>query len=176
MIGAQSKMKLNKQQKVIIGIFGLALLGLLYDRVFLLPQGAGADPMQDANSRRTGLILTVNNIPEQPTADTGLKARLNERLPGDTLDISQVRDAFTPPSDWLGSGGSGDSGQLAENMAFKEKYRLQAIMFQGEVKAVFMNDEIVRKGDIVDGYELVELNETSATFAIDGVRTVLLLD
>ncbi len=88
----------------------------------------------------------------------------------------KVRDAFTPSSDWLASQEPNDSGPTVENQAFKQKYRLQAIMFQGEVKAVFMNDEIVRIGDSVDGYELVELNETSATFAIDGIRTVLLLD
>jgi hypothetical protein len=169
-------MKLNKQQKVIIGVFGLASLGLMVDRVFLLPKGAGAGPMEDASSRRTGLILTVNTIPEESTAGTGLKDRLNERLPGETLDLSKVRDAFTPVSDWLGSREPNDSGPTVENLAFKQKYRLQAIMFQGEVQAVFMNDDIVRKGDIVDGYELVELNETSATFAIDGIRTVLLLD
>ena len=61
-------------------------------------------------------------------------------------------------------------------MDFKKKYQLQAIMFQGGAEAVFMNDEIVHKGDIVDGYELVELNESSATFVLNGIRTVLLLD
>ena len=169
-------MTLNKQQKVIIGIFGLALLGLLYDRVVLLPKSAGADPMEDANSRRTGLILAVNTIPGEATTDVGLKERLNERLPAETLDVNHVRDAFTPSSDWLAGGGPNGPGPATENVEFKKKYRLQAIMFQGAVQAVFMNGEIIRKGDMVDGYELVELTETSATFALDGVRTVLLLD
>jgi len=169
-------MKLNRQQKVIIGIFTLALLGLLCDRVFLLPQGAGADPLGNARNRRAGLTLTVSTLPEEPTAGTGLKDRLNERLPGEILDLSRVRDAFTPQTDWLASGEPNASGPTVENQEFKQKYRLQAILFQGEVKAAFMNDEIVRKGDIVDGYELVELSETSATFAIDGIPTVLLLD
>jgi len=170
-------MTLNKQQKVIIGVFGLALLGLLYDRVVLLPKSAGADPTEDANSRRTGLILAVNTtIPGESTTDMGLKERLNERLPAETLDVNHVRDAFTPSSDWLAGGGPNGSTPATEDVEFKKKYRLQAIMFQGAVQVVFMNGEIIRKGDMVDGYELVELTETSATFALDGIRTVLLLD
>ena len=169
-------MKLTKQQKVITGIFGLALMGLLFDRVYLLPQGAGADPMEESKVRHTGLILAADTIPEESAAGTGLKQRLNERLPGETLDVSTVRDAFAPSSEWLVRRVGEDSGQTVENMEFKKKYHLQAIMFQKEVKAVFMNDEIVRLGDVIDGYELVELTETSATFSVDGIWTVLLLD
>ena len=169
-------MKLTKQQKVITGIFCLALMGLLFDRVYLLPQGAGADPMEEANARRPGLILAVNTIPEESAAGMGLKQRLNERLPGEILDVSTVRDAFTPSADWLVRRGGDGSAPVMENMDFKKKYHLQAIMFQKEIKAVFINDEIVRVGDVIDGYELVELNETSATFSVDGIWTVLLLD
>ena len=169
-------MKLNKQQKLIMGVFGLALMGLLFDRVFLLPKGASADPREEADARRTGLILAVDTIPEESAAGMGLKQRLNERLPGEIVDVSTVRDAFTPSADWLVHGGGDDPGQVMENMDFKKKYRLQAIMFQKEIKAVFMNDEVIRLGDAIDGYELVELSETSATFSVDGIWTVLLLD
>ena len=106
----------------------------------------------------------------------GLKQRLNERLAGETLDVSTVRDAFTPSSEWLVRRGGDGTGRAVENMDFKKKYQLQAIMFQKEIKAVFINDEIVRVGEAIDGHELVELTETSATFSVDGIWTVLLLD
>jgi len=169
-------MKLTKQQRAIIAIFGLALMGLLFDRVFLLPKGAGADPMEKAQARRTGLMLAVDTIPEESAAGMGLKQRLNERLAGETLDVSTVRDAFTPSSEWLVRRGGDGTGRAVENMDFKKKYQLQAIMFQKEIKAVFINDEIVRVGEAIDGHELVELTETSATFSVDGIWTVLLLD
>lgn len=169
-------MKSNRQQKLVMGLFCLALLGLAYDRIFLLPQGAEADPSEDAKAQRTGLLLAVGTIPEDSTTGTELKNRINEHLPAETLDLSQVRDAFVPLADWLGASDPNGPSQTVEHLEFKQKFRLQAIMFQSEMKAVFMNDEIIHIGDRVEGYQLVDLTATSATFELDGIRTVLLLD
>lgn len=170
------QMKLTKQQKVIIGIFALALLGLVCDRVFLLPRQARANAKGSVQTRDSGLILAVNPIPEEQTEGMGLKDRLNERLPDDMIDVSQVRDAFTPSSDWLAVGGAAGTKPVVEDLDFKRKYQIQAIVFQDDLKAVFVNDKVVRVGDTIDGYELVKLSEKAATFSVDGIWTEVLLD
>ena len=169
-------MKLNTQQKVIIGIFALALVGLVCDRVFLLPRQVAAQATDQINARKSGFIFAVNPIPEESDADVGIKDRLNERLPDETLDVNQVRDAFTLSSGWLANQRLDHTTSTTEDTAFKQEYHLQAIMFQDEIKAVYMNDKVVRIGDSVDGYELVALSETSATFSVNGVRIELRLD
>ena len=169
-------MTLTKQQKVIIGIFVLALVGLVCDRVFLLPRQARAQATSSAKTRNSGLILAIDAIPEESAGSMGLKARLNERLPGETLDVSQARDAFAPSSDWLGSQAVDGAKPVVESLDFKQKYRLQAIVFQDDIKAVFVNEKVVHLGGSIDGYELVKLSEKAATFSVNGIWTELRLD
>ena len=169
-------MKVNTQQKVIISIFVLALVGLLCDRAFLLPKQVSAKATEDGDVPDSRLIFALDSLAEVSEEDWGIKQRLNEHLPSDTLDVNQLRDAFTLPSDWLASGRSAHAKSVGEGKDFKKEYPLQAIMFQDEVKAVFMNDKVVRVGDTVDGYELVALSETTAVFSMNGTLIELLLD
>ncbi len=168
-------MKLTKQQKGVIGIFCLALIALACDRLFLLPKGANAGS-RGAALPQAQLVLTGDSLSQESTPGSGLGERLHALIPDDALDFNGIRDAFSRSNNWQGNGASNGPSQTEAITVFKQTYQLRAIIYRDDLKAVFINDEQVRIGDRLGGFELIALDELSATFANDDGQIVLRLD
>ena len=169
-------MTLTKQQKILIGVFVCVLVGLVCDQTLLLPEGAGAETVEGSPIKRPSVsAMTVPSLPTTPAASAQLKERMEALLPDGELDLTAARDAFMLPAAW--SGGRNQSAVGSKVSEFRKKYRLKALILDGQEQAAFVGEEFVRIGQVLDGFRLVELDENSATFVaegeFDGGRVVL---
>ena len=160
-------MTLTKQQKVLIGVFVCVLIGLICDQTLLLPEGAGAETVEDVRIERPPVsAMTVPSLPTTPAASARLKERLDALLDDDELDLAAARDAFMLSAAW--SGGRKQSAEGPKVSEFVKKHRLKALILHGQERAAFVGEEFVRIGQVLDGFRLVELDENSATFVAEG--------
>ena len=165
--GVVLRMTLTKQQKVFIGIFVCVLVGLVCDRTLLLPEGVGAETVQDNRIERPPIsAMTMPSLPTTPAASAQFKERLDALLPDDDPVMTAARDAFTLSAAW--SGGRKQNVEGSEVSKFRKKHRLKALILHGRGQAAFVDEEFVRIGQVLDGFQLVELDENSATFVAEG--------
>jgi len=165
-------MKLNKRQKTFIGIFGIAFCGLICDRAFLLPQGAGADPLAEAvPEAAAGILDPVPSDPIGPNDAFGY--RLQRAVPA--ASDRSARDAFVLSPSWLRSLESDveDMSKAAILRDFTQHHQLKAVVLHNQVKAAYVDDAYVAVGEAIDGFTLVAVDAASATFAAFGKQVVL---
>jgi hypothetical protein len=176
-------MKLSKQQKTGLTLLAIALIALVVDRVFL---GGGSVPAEASASPNEGPVEPVLEPVDRPEADSPSPTiRLIDRLETlwsqKDLDISQARNVFTLPASWRAEmlPAKPVDRPLAKQDAvtlFLTNHQLQAVVISDQTRCVTINDQILYLGDELDGFELVAVQEDSASFELGTKRAVLRLE
>lgn len=174
-------MKVTKQQKIAMGLLGLAVVAFLGDR-FVLGGGEASTEVAEA--------VTPANGPASTTADTG-EAQASAGLPmaalarkmeaicvAEGLTPGVSADAFTPPTSWLPAPearpdtpqGPVVSSRVAD---FRGKHKLTALMKTGKSGQglAVVNGHALRVGDVYEGLVVRSITERSITLG-DGAGDI----
>lgn len=165
----------SHRRRMFVVLFCIALVGLLADRLFILPRSAGArdeavNEQPDENYMLETTYAPLVTPKTQQVADRLASLCTSERILEGTLT-----DAFALPEAWMAQvdpNGSlmGRSDKVAE---FKNRYELSAVAENSGEYCAFINDKRYRVGQVLSGFTLVAVDEGSATFEADGLRFVL---
>ena len=169
-------MKLTGRQKLYLGILVVAMVGLFYDRLFILPQDAKAQAVDETAEflvQTTGLSESVS----EPDSEKTLSERLDELIPDDRLSDVDRRDIFTAGRGWSHSMTPDDTHAMSQTVikTFQTRHKLRAIILTDTHTQVYVDDRVIGLGKSLDGFTLVAADETSATFAGQGLQIVLRL-
>jgi len=168
-------MALAKRQKALIGIFGLGLLGLAVDRVFLRPQGGPG-----AASAETSEIYTVPTSPtdDAPSASEEAQSpsvaeRLDRLWPDWEPNAVEARDPFSLTPLWLDNAQAGPPAVPDPGAEFAKAHPLVAVVMDGRQSHVLISDRFLTLGGQIDGYTLVSVGPKSAVLERQGEQIVL---
>ncbi len=81
---------------------------------------------------------------------------------------SPARDVFSPPDSWLPLEKPVVSAEVAQGPSveeFRHAHKLTAVVRAGRNSQIFMGEQIVHLGQSVDGFRLVNVTESTATFS-----------
>ena len=189
--------KLTKERKVYMAIFGLGLAALAVDRMFFSPAPAGAAPEPPTGAPGATPPAqkppATADLPAGPSFGERLAARaswgryaVTPRGPG--FLFPTVHDAFVAPEAWVGKRTAVEpaEGPVPE-AEFVQKHKLSTVakgpmqcMAIVDTKTYWSRSKTSRaegKTPLLDGYELVDVKDgddaQSATFERDGVRVML---
>jgi len=182
-------MKLSRQQKIYLAILALVLGALLVDRLFRsrqpAPAEANAEPETVAVEASTysdplpgETIPAMMDLPDPNSQPPSIKLaqQLEILLPDECLDLDQARDAFSLPAAWLDElCAPNPLGQADAAARFAKSHQLKAVLIDGQNSSALVDDHLLRLGQELDGFKLVAVNESSATFAAGTKRVILKL-
>jgi hypothetical protein len=164
-------MTLSTHQRLLIGLLLLAGAGLTCDQFFILPKSSEATPIEQTTS------LVMNNVPEESHLTTGFKTRLDKRLPTDQIDFTHTRNAFSVTSAWQPPTQPEEVKQPNPHLAgFNKSHRLKAVMIHKNHQVAFVDDDMLRLGDSLDGFTLIDITENAVTFSTGTEQVSLYLD
>ncbi|MFQ6036850.1 MAG: hypothetical protein ACE5NM_13505, partial [Sedimentisphaerales bacterium] len=104
----------------------------------------------------------------------GLTQQLEILLPDEYLDLDQARDAFSLPAAWLDElRAQNPLGQADAAARFAKSHQLKAVLIEGKMREAYVDDHLLRPGQELDGFKLVTVNPSSATFEA-GTKQVIL--
>lgn len=167
-------MRLSKRQKVCVAILALGLGALVVDRALLRPQGGPAEASADSIQAPAERVVAATEYPDIQPSTMKLIRQLETLCPDDSLDLGQVRDAFSLPASWLAEV-SPASRPLSQETRFAKSHQLRAVAVQNQARGAWVNDYFLIIGQELDGFKLVSVDEDCATFAAGGKRVVLRL-
>ena len=156
-------MKLTKERKIYAGLFVVAACVFVGDQIFSGPKEAAASTDQ-------AVVATARPPHAAPPASTAsthsrITNQLAQRLR--TLDHDQALSA-TALSDPFKLSKAWDNGSdaLADGRAwsFNQKHHLTAVMVSGGRGTAIIDGQLVRLGQSIDGFKLVEVSTKSAVF------------
>jgi hypothetical protein len=158
-------MKLTKERKVLVGILAVAGCALVWDQCF-------SGPEADAPAGAEAALVAPVGAPAKP-APTAMGSveqtppllRLTEKLQAvdreQQLSITPLSDPFKIPAAWTGPGAVFEG----TGATFAQRHHLTAIMVSGARRgSAIIDGELVRVGQTLDGYKLVEVTTRSAVF------------
>ncbi len=168
-------MNLSKRQKILLGVFLIGLAGLVADRTILRPQGgpqaASAEfsaPAPKA-ARHPGSTPGDENLPTRAP----LAERLNNLLPDRENGSAELRDPFSLPVSWPGSGAANKEKIPDAAATFARTHQLKAVVVQGDDVSARIDDGFLVPGQTIDGFQLVSVDYHSAVFEREGKQVVL---
>ncbi len=172
-------MRLSKRQKVCSAILVMALGASIVDRALLSPKSAPGEAPAYSDQAPGEPIHAAMEPPDSGSQSPTMKlARQLETLcPDDSLDLGQVRDAFSLPASWLAEVSPASrplSGQDAVTM-FAKSHQLRAVVVQNQARGALVDDHFLIIGQELDGFKLVAVDEDCAAFEAGGKRVVLRL-
>jgi hypothetical protein len=164
-------MKITRQQKIYGAVLGLALAAWGIDAaasgkdsaVRPAAPGAGAG----GNPAKSPVIAgrTAEGLPSQSVAV--FSAKLQTFVDADG-NLPETRDAFRPSELWISDAGRGKDVTV---QAFLQAHQLKTVISSDRIKAVVVDSSLLKLGDEIDGFRLVEISSMSARFSSGG-RTV----
>lgn len=172
-------MRLTKERKAYVAIFGLGLVALVADRLFFTPAGASA-AAPDAAPESTQ-ALAAPHAPSEAAPEAPAGPSFAERLAKQAnWPQAPVRDAFIAPVAWVGQrvAAAGEKEVVTET-AFRLKYKLTAAMVGGAKGGVaVLGGRTYPLNEVIDGYTLVEIHAErgkapEAVFDHEGTRLTL---
>lgn len=156
--------KLTKLQKVLLSIAAAGMIVVIYDQ-FGGPVQADASGTQEEPASPVAAVAPSQAAPAQTTATPSIGAQLREMNPGAALP----RDPFAPTA-------SGQPVQPAvASSTFAERYRMTGTIVSGNARSAIINGTLVRRGQSIEGYRLIEVSAGSATFESGNERVTLRL-
>lgn len=178
-------MTLSKRQKVLSAVGAALLVVGVVDRFFLGADALGpstaaaADGVDAMNAAPLSLVSPTALVPESRLRTrrsrlAGCLARLAREE--DPLAPEDRRDPFCPPPRWLPQDESLQLVQgpgLEKARAFVAAHKLRAVMLDTAGCCAIVDDELLRIGQVLDGFELVSVTKHSAVLTSDGARVTL---
>jgi hypothetical protein len=174
-------MKLTKKQKGYVAVLVVALAAFLADRLLFPPAAADADVLENPSDlliKPVGGVAKAAPAPQRNPYRVDLLAeRLTVAASEHRLELSNVRDAFVPSAAWV----SGPKVIMHDNAAesaaaFRDKYKLTAILVGSNGATAIINGRSVKVGQRLGGFTLKSIGNRSTTFAAGENRVELLLD
>ena len=176
-------MNKTRERAILVGVLGLAGVGLLFDRVVLSsgvtgPSESSAGVLSPAPEL---LLITPDaSAPDQPantvqTPASQLAERLRAVRASEAVsDFDSGRDAFVPDKHWGGKQQAVqapiDDDKKRDAEAFGQAHRLDAVMVIGDQRCAVIDGRTLFVGQSLDGFELLEVNERTAVFESNGLR------
>lgn len=154
-------MKLTKERKIYGGLFLVALCALIGDQVFSGPSRAAAADSEVVAS------APVHTAPAAtPVAHSAITNQLAQRLRtldhDQALSASALSDPFKVSKIW---DGAADGPTVNRIWAFNQRHHLTAVMVSGaRGGSAIIDGELVRLGQSLEGFKLIEVSTRSATF------------
>lgn len=136
-------MKWNKQQKIAVGLLGVAVAAFLGDR-FVLGGGSAEEDLLIAPTGSTALVGSAGGSHSKRwsgdcvgvAADGALARKMEEICAAEGLKPGHSGDAFAPPPQWFPEApalADGTAAPVVSSRAaeFRSKYKLTAVMRSG---------------------------------------------
>ena len=172
-------MKFSKRQQVSLAILAIVLAALFIDRFFI---GQGSVPVEasaSSNQAPDELVPGALDFPDLDSQPPTIKLahRLETLQPDKSMDMGQVRNAFSLPSSWLAEINPANRLLSKQDAAtqFLKNHQLRAVVVHEKRCSVMVDDNYLVVGQEFDGFKLVSVDEGSATFEAGGKRVVLRL-
>lgn len=183
-------MQLTRKRMTMLAVLGVGLLGLGVDQVFLGPGSATADDAATALLLDAGSV-DIDVVRDQFAARTAPRAtevfamRLEEVALNGEYDLADLRDVFSPDESWFPDAPAirrpeptarepRDAGNSPEQ--FRSRHRLTAVMASGARPCIILDGNFHRIGDVIDGYEVIEIRDRAVVLTGDHELVVLELE
>ena len=181
-------MTLSKRQKILVALGAALLVVGVVDRLFLGADALGpstaaaADGMDAMNATSLSLVPPTALVPESRLRTR--RSRLADCLARlareeDLLAVEDRRDPFCPPPRWLPQDESLQAVQgpgHEEARAFAAAHKLKAVMLDTAGGCAIVDNELLRIGQVLDGFKLVSVSKHSAVLTSDVARVTLNLE
>ncbi len=176
-------MKLSMARKVYLAILAAAAAALLADRLLVGYDETPEQARASVGPSRPGAPAAAERPTSSPVGAAGpsgpasLADRLKKAAGEAGLDPDSAADAFAPSELWLAQP---EEAQAGKNLptpgeVFATGHRLSSVVLAGEGGWAIVNGKIVRLGERIDGFDLVELTRSSAVFQAGQERVELKL-
>jgi len=166
-------MKLTTSRKAYLGVFALALAALAVDRFVL--GGGGSGPDRAAASVVSGTATVEMEEAILPTTAAppkreSLADRLEALAVGQEANAEAMRDVFRPCESWLLRPRTGSPHSPSPAEVFVQQHRLESVLLSGSAGYAIVDGGLLRIGETIAGYTLVELVPQGAVFQAEGSR------
>jgi len=153
-------MKLTKERKIYAGLFLVALCALVGDQIFSGPSAASAADTEPVAS------ATVHAAAPAVTQHSAIIKQLAQRLRtldhDEALSASAVSDPFKLSKSWESASDGPTDNRV---WAFNQRHHLTAVMVSGaRGGSAIIDGDLVRVGQSLEGFKLIEVSTRSATF------------
>jgi hypothetical protein len=155
--------KLTTLQKGLLAIAGAAAVFLLYDQFGGPPPASAADTASSAATPAAAQPAPAA-IEPKPTIPIGARLRAME-----ASDLARPADPFTRGTAPMAI----TTVSTAPSSTFADRYRMTGAITSGSVRSAIVNGVLVKRGQVLDGYRLIDVTASSATFESAGERVVL---
>jgi hypothetical protein len=166
-------MKLTKSKIAMLALLGVAVVGLLVDRVFLTssttaPQAANASNREPALPVPLTVVTPTMSVSSTSTAH--IAARLRHAGEKTSMDPAALKDAFVPAESWLAKPEQGTPVALTTTPVvdsgdrFVRDHKLTSVLIDAGGGIAVVNGKVLRVGQEIDGYRLVRLAPGTAEF------------
>lgn len=151
-------MKINRRERIALGIFSTALVSLAVDKL-LLP---AAEPKEAHGMDAPARVKSAT--------DPGTLLR---PFPAPTSAPAEISDIFA----WtrLGVVAPSAAAPIESDVAFGTNHKIEGVVL-GPRPAAIISGRIVRVGDELDGFRLEAVTADGATFVADQRRVVLAVE
>jgi len=168
-------MNLTKRQKMLSAVFLLGLVGLVADRTILRPQGGPSAASAQSVSETPSAVGPSDSVPaaDSAAAPATVAERLNRLLSGPTASPDELRNPFSMPPSWSGTGATTAEKPPDTTDVFLRKHQLKAVVMQGQEACAQIDDSFLVPGQSVDGFKLLSVNERTAVFEREGKQAIL---
>lgn len=165
-------MRFTKRQKIMLVVFGVGLVGLAIDRVFVRSQGGPAAASAGSSPSATASPLPAPDLPAAPQ-ETPAAQCLNRLWSDKEVDFDRVRNPFSLPLSWSNGTEKPSRTPLDAGALFAKRHQLAAVVLDGPRSYVLIDDRLLRPGQDIDGFRLVSVGDLSALFERAGTRVSL---
>lgn len=164
-------MALTKRQKTLIGIFCVALVVVVAERVLVGPRGgpdaASADSLEE-------VVEAVLSEEDQPEAESpSVAERLRDLAAGEEPNLAQLRNPFSLPASWFPRAVQGSAAVEDAAARFVRTHQLTAVVMDGPRSGALIDNRFLVPGQVLDGFRLVSVADRSAVFEGQGRRVTL---
>ena len=169
-------MNVDRRKKVFLLTLVLTVGIMVVDRAFVMPRNAGArNTGEEVKAAADELVVAVPDLPETVVPSVSLARRLESVCPDDQKAEDPGRDAFALPGPWRGMEGSRvwNDGPSDPVESFLERHRLTAVAVDGQTVRALIDDHVMVRGQELDGFTLVSIEEDRVVFAQGPKRLTL---
>ena len=165
-------MRLSKERKIYVALFGLGLIALAADRLFFTPAGASAaspEPGPDAPA-------PTPPASPQPAPESAPGPSFAERLDRQAKwQDGPLQDAFFAPAAWVNGQSSPEApAEARPESSFRDKHHVTAVARVSGNAMAIIDGKPVRIGESLDGFTLADIEDAHgggvAIFERDGAR------
>lgn len=164
-------MTLTKRQKTLIGVFCVALVAVVAERVFVRPRGGPRAASADSPEE---VVEAVPSADDQPGAESpSVAQRLRDLAGGEEPNLAALRNPFSLPASWSPRTVQGSAAVPDAAARFVRTHQLTAVVMDGPRSGALIDNRFLVPGQVIDGFRLVSVADRSAVFEGQGRQVTL---